>query len=256
MVKRLCEKDWRAAWCDAQSLKAAWARRDALEIVREAPLAFVFRLARKNRKLASRTLALPDKHSSSETYYFAGSRRKNVMSDVVRIDVLCWRRRLRIEQILICREVTVSQVPDAYFAVRESVLAAAGHNGGGHVVGFNSYLSGGDPPLFRNEVLRDVPRLKEYNFRGIPVRCLWSLREFGLSAWRRRLKSTNKQELERTMDELEREVYSVNMPDELEIKVFNALKPLLLPLLSHKNPQIQLSAHRVWNGLRPTGVNQ
>jgi hypothetical protein len=159
-ARRPPKNRWEAAWADALTLKTAAARREALEVLRQAPLDVVFRLARKNRQLISRTRALPDEHGSSERYFFAGSRRRNVMKDVVEIDVLCWRRRIRIEQILICHEMAVHRARDGYYDIRESVLAAAGHDGGARVVNFNAYLYLGDPPTFRDEIERDLPQIK------------------------------------------------------------------------------------------------
>lgn len=246
MTKSTQTKDWDGAWADARSLKTAAARREALEVVRQAPLAVVLRLARAKRKLISRTFTLPNQHGSSVKFFFAGGRRKNVLTDVVQIDVLYWRGKLRAEQILICHEVIVARVPGGYYDIRESVLAAAGHEGGSHIVNMNAFQFSSNPPKFQNDFERDMPRLQRYHSR----RCLWSIRGFGLPKWRARLQSEKERELERAYCELEEALGSVRMENHVGREVFMALEPYLISRLSHSNPQIQLSANRVWNWLK------
>jgi hypothetical protein len=214
MRKSKSYKEWKQAWDTACVLKKPAQRREALEELLDAPIDVVFRLARSKRKLISPSLELP-KPGGGSRYFFAAQVRKNVLLDAVQINVWQTRRRLRIEEILICHDITVSRTPDGYHLIRENVLAAGGTVDGHHVVNVSEYLSGEEVSGLGAAFCRGLPKLREYKFRGDTIRCFWSTRGLDLPAWKKRLASENVAELRQTLDELFDLVHASSMTDDV-----------------------------------------
>ena len=243
-------RDWKQAWKDACTLKKPAQRREALEVLLDAPIEVVFRLARSRRKLISPSLELP-KPDGGGRYFFAAMTRKNVLRDAVQINVWQTRRRLRIEEILICHDITVSRTPDGCHLIRANVLAAAGTVDGHYVVNVSEYLTGDEQPDFRAAFCRALPKLREYKYRGDTIRCFWTTRGLDLAAWKKRLASENVAELQQTLDELFDLVYGSSMTDDVERAVQKALIPLLAERMRHPDEDISLATAQIWDRLEP-----
>ncbi|WP_425617063.1 hypothetical protein NA78x_000732 [Anatilimnocola sp. NA78] len=246
-------REWQAAWSEAQQGKKPAARREALEVFLKAPLVVVLKLAKKNRKLMQRPVRSFAANVARE-YFFAASISKNVLRAVVHVRVWQGRGQSRIEEILICDQVTVGLVPDGYL-IRELVHAAAGGIGGQRVVNVSEYL-GSCEPDFREDLKQQFPRLRSYQYRGSMVRCAWTTSRLQLRLWQKRLQG-NGASLEEALSELEEFLGSLSMTLEVEALVQKALNSAIIPHLTSANPTIQNLAWRTWNtlnhGVRPPG---
>jgi hypothetical protein len=246
MPKPKSFREWKRAWATACVLKRPAQRREALEVLLDAPIEVAFRLARAGRKLISPSLELP-KPGGGGRYFFAAKVRKNVLVDAVQINVWQTRRRLRIEEILICHDITVSRTPDGSHLLRADVLAAAGTVDGHHVVNVSEYLTGDDGTDFRADFCRTVPKLREYKYHGDTIRCFWSLRGLDLAEWKSKLAAKNVAELQQTLDDLSDLICGCSMTPDVEHAVQKALMPHLAELKQHPDEDIALASAQIWN---------
>ena len=248
-LKSKALKDWKLAWKDACTLKKPAQRREALEALLGAPIEVVFRLARTGRKLLSPSLELPEPGSGAR-YFFAAQVHTNVLRDAVQINVWQTRRSLRIEEILICHDITVSRTPDGCHLIRANVLAAAGTVDGYHVVNVSEYLAGDEDSDFRAEFCRELPKLREYKYRGSTIRCFWSTRGLDLPAWKKRLAVDNVAELQETLDKLCDLVYESSMTEDVAKAMREALRPLLIERMRHPDEEIALVSTQLLDELK------
>ena len=246
MPKTKSYKEWRQAWDTAFVLKKPAQRREALEELLDAPIDVVFRLARSKRKLISPSLELP-KPDGGGRYFFAAKVRKNVLIDAVQMSVWQTRRRLRIEEILICHDIAVSRTPHGSHLIRANVLAAAGTVDGHHVVNVSEYLTGDEGTDFRADFCRAVPKLREYKYRGDTIRCFWSPRGLDLPTWKTKLSARNVAEMRQTLDELFDLICGCSMTPDVERAVHKALMLRLSELMQHSDEEIALASAQIWN---------
>ncbi len=239
--------DWKMSWEQAQRLKTPAARRLALAELLHAPWETLLSIAKENRELVSRSLRLPAR-DCSERYFFAGRRRNNVMTDVVDIYVTQSRRRLIVEQLLICHEVRVSLVP-GYYLIREQVLAAAGCVGGMRVVNVDEFLCGRDEGAleFVEDFEQRLPRLREYNYRGLRVKCHWTPRGLRLRHWQRQLQVLSGDDLEQALSELWELLGVARLTDEVRHRIQETLLPEWNKLSSSSDARIALPSTHLMN---------
>ena len=238
---------WKSIWEESHTLRTPFERRWSLNRLLKAPWPEVLRLARKGRKRMSRSARLPDRECSKR-FYYAGSWRKNVMTDVVSLYVTQTRRRLRIDQILICPTVRVGLVPN-YYLIREEVRAAAGTIGGGKVVHFDEFLCGRtlDELLFVDEFEAGLPQFKEFRYRGTLVKCHWTSRGLSLKSWQRRLRVQTVEDLREALRGLSDQLSFVRLTEEVREEVRNAFRDRWTELSEHSDEIVRLMAVRLCN---------
>lgn len=241
---------WSMHWRQAHELKTPAERRFALEKLLRAPKEAIFRVAREHRTALSRSPRLPP-FGHSKRFFFAASWRKNVMIDVVVIDVTRSRERVRVDQLLICHQVCVSLVPGSYL-IREKVLAAAGGIGGVRVVNVDEFLCGrieGNAE-FVPGFERCLPRLKTYDYRGFQVRCFWTTRGLGLQRWRRQLRLSSGDSLATGLADLEGLLTFARFADGVERDIRETLSPEWQRLSGSADERVSLAAKRLMNRFR------
>src|SRR5262245_33449722 len=144
---------WQDAWDEALRWKKPADRRAALECVLEAPFDVVKRLALRNRRQISRPL----KHENDLTEFvvFANRFRRNVFQDVVLINAWHRQRKIMVNGIFICPQMTVGLIPSGLL-IDSSVHAGAGSLGSTrfvNVIGFRR-SAGWLLPAIESQLLR------------------------------------------------------------------------------------------------------
>lgn len=242
--------DWTTYWQQAQRLKTPADRRQELEKLLDAPWRTLLRIVKENRSLVSRSPRLPARDRSTR-FFFAGGTRKNVMIDVVDIYVRQSRKRPIVEQLLICQEVRVSLTPHSYL-IREQVLAAAGNLGGMRVVNVDEFLCGrmDGAPVFVEDFEQCIPRLKEYKYRGLPIKCYWTSRGLRLRHWKRQLQVLSGDDLVLALRELWELLGLAKLTDEVRNEIQETLLPEWHKLKDSSEPQISLPSTHLMNLFR------
>jgi len=241
MAKKKTSRQWAKIWDDALVPKKPAARREILEAFLEAPVDEILGLAKRKRRLVSLPQLPLGRLNMSQTVrlFFAGGRKRHIFYDVAHLEVTRRRGGLRLQQLLIVPEMKVGLVPlsqlaGSYYLIHETVRAAAGEVGYHRVVNFTEYLTGSvEGPMFVPEVERDLPRLKEYNYRGSVIRCVWSTRGLNLRAAAKALEEdVDPESLRLRLKEIGKRIaIDVKMPDEVRRQIQPALNPVLQRVL-------------------------
>jgi len=273
MATRKTSRQWAKIWDDALVPKKPAARREILEAFLDAPVEEILRLAKRKRRLVSIPRVPLGEMEMMETVmlFYAGSRKKNLLYEVAHVDVTRRRGGLRLQQLLICPEVKIARIPQSVipghqYLIRETVRAAAGELGFHRVVNFTEYRSGSDEPMFVPEVESDLPRQKEYNYRGLTIRCVWSTRGLKLQEAAKALEEDDPERLRLVLREVGKRVaINVDMPDDVRRQIQQALNPVLQrarektlafqsqikePIHHSDNPHWW--AEQFWYGLNPS----